>query len=94
MAYRLKTLAQYVRGWMNYVGMAEYDRSIPELDHWLRRGIRMCSWKQGRTCRTKVRSLLKRGVPLKAAISVGMSRKSVWPLSKTDATQRGMTDQW
>ena len=94
MAYRLKKLAQYVRGWMNYFGIAEYYRPIPELDHWLRRRIRMCYWKQWRTCRTKVHNLLKRGVPLKAAISVGMSRKSFWHLSKTYATQRGMTNQW
>ena len=94
MAYRLKKLAQYVRGWMNYFGIAEYYRSIPELDHWLRRRIRMCYWKQWRTCRTKVRNLLKLGVPLKAAISVGMSRKSLWRLSKTYATQLGMTNQW
>jgi RNA-directed DNA polymerase len=94
MAYRLKKPAQYVRGWMNSFGIAEYYRPIPELDHWLRRRIRMWYWKQWRTCRTKVRNLLKLGVPLKAAISVGMSRKSVWRLSKTYATQRGMTNQW
>ena len=94
MAYRLKKLAEYVRGWMNYFGIAEYYRPIPELDHWLRRRVRMCYWKQWRTCRTKVRNLLKLGVPLKAAISVGMSRKSFWHLSKTYATQLGMTNQW
>jgi RNA-directed DNA polymerase len=94
MAYRLKKLAEYVRGWMNYFGIAEYYTPIPELDHWLRRRVRMCYWKQWRKCRTKVRNLLKLGVPLKAAISVGMSRKSFWRLSKTYATQLGMTNQW
>ena len=94
MTYRLKKLAEYVRGWMNYFGIAEYYRPIPELDHWLRRRIRMCYWKQWRKCRTKVRNLLKLGVPLKAAIAVGMSRKRFWRLSKTYATQRGMTNQW
>ena len=94
LAFRLKKLAQYVRGWMTYFGSAEYYRPIPELDHWVRRRIRMGYWKPWRTCRTKVRNLLKRGVSLKAAISVGMSRKSFWHLSKTYATQRGMTNQW
>jgi RNA-directed DNA polymerase len=75
-------------------GMSEYDRPIPELDHWLRRRVRLGSWKQWRTCRTKVRNLLKRGVSLKAAMSVGMSRKSSWHLSKTYATQLGMSNQW
>ena len=54
----------------------------------------MGDWKQWRRGRTNVRNLLKRGVPLKAAMSVGMSRKSVWRLSKTYATQCGMTNQW
>ena len=68
MAYRQKKLAQYLRGWMNYFGIAEYDRPIPERDHWLRRRVRMGDWKQWRTCRTNVRNLLKLGVPLKAAM--------------------------
>jgi RNA-directed DNA polymerase len=79
---------------MKYFGIAEYYRPIPELDHWLRRRVRMGCWKQGRTCRTNVQNLLKRGVSLKTAISVGMSRKSYWRLSKTSATQRGMSNQW
>jgi len=42
MDFRLKKLAQYLRGWMNYFGISEYCRPIPEIDHWLRRRVRMC----------------------------------------------------
>jgi RNA-directed DNA polymerase len=35
----------------------------------------MCSWKQWRYCRTKVRELTKLGTFLRIAISVGLSRK-------------------
>ncbi len=94
MDYRLRKLAQYVRGWMNYFGISEYYRPIPELDHWLRRRVRMCYWKRWRRTRTKVRELLKLGTSLKAAISVGLSRKGYWRLSRTLATQSGMTNQW
>jgi RNA-directed DNA polymerase len=45
MEYRMKKLAQYLRGWMNYFGISEYYRPIPEIDHWLRRRVRMCYWK-------------------------------------------------
>jgi len=45
MEYRMKKLAQYLRGWLNYFGISEYFRPIPEIDHWLRRRIRMCYWK-------------------------------------------------
>jgi RNA-directed DNA polymerase len=54
----------------------------------------MCYWKQWRFCRTKVRNLLGIGVSLKAAISVGMSRKGPWRLARTLATQADMTNQW
>lgn len=94
MDYRFKKLTQYIRGWMNYFGISEYYRPIPELDHWLRRRMRMCYWKQWRLCRTKVKNLLSIGVSLKAAISVGMSRKGPWHLARTLATQAGMTNQW
>lgn len=94
MEYRMGKLAEYLRGWMNYFGISEYYRPIPEIDHWLRRRVRMCYWKQWRRCRNKVRNLLNLGVSLDAAISVGMSRKGPWRLARTLATQAGMTNTW
>jgi RNA-directed DNA polymerase len=94
MGYRYAKLAEYVRGWMGYFGRSEYYRPIPEIDHWLRRRMRMCYWKQWRYCRTKVRELTKLGTHLRTAISVGLSRKGPWRLSRTLATQTGMTNQW
>ena len=94
MAYRYKKLSQYIRGWMNYFGISEYYRPIPEIDHWLRRRMRMCYWKRWRYTRTKVRNLRRLGTSLKAAIDVGLSRKGPWRLARTLATQTGMTNQW
>jgi RNA-directed DNA polymerase len=94
MEYRFTQLARYLRGWMNYFGISEYYRPIPEIDHWLRRRVRMCYWKQWRYARTKVRELLKLGTYRKAAILVAISRKGPWHLSRTLATQTGMTNQW
>jgi hypothetical protein len=42
MAYRLRKLAEHVRGWMGDFGISDDDRPIPKLDHWLRRRVRMC----------------------------------------------------
>lgn len=94
MDYRYKKLAEYLRGWMNYFGISEYYRPIPEIDHWLRRRLRMCYFKQWRRARTKVRELRKLGTSLHAAISVAISRKGPWRLSRTLATQTGMTNDW
>ena len=94
MGYRYFKLAQYLRGWMGYYGISEYYRPIPEIDHWLRRRLRMCYIKRWRWCRTKVRELVKLGTNLRVAISLGMSRKGPWRLSRTLATQTGMTNKW
>ena len=94
MDYRLRKLAEYLRGWMGYFGISEYYRPIPEIDQWLRRRMRMCYWKRWRRTRTKVRELLKLGTSLNAAIPVALSRKGPWRLSRTLATQTGMTNRW
>ena len=94
MEYRFKKLAQYLRGWMNYFGISEYYRPIPEIDHWLRRRVRMCYWKQWRYVRTKVRNLLKLGTHPGVAIPMSLSRKGPWKGARTLATQTGMTNQW
>jgi RNA-directed DNA polymerase len=94
MQYRLHKLAQYARGWMGYFGISQYYRPVPELDEWLRRRVRMCYWKQWRLCRTKVRNLLDLGVSKRHAILTAISSKSYWHLSRTAATQVGMTNDW
>ena len=94
MSYRLSRLAQYLRGWMNDFGISEYYRPVPETDHWIRRRIRMCYWKQWRWARTKVRNLLALGTHRRQAVMTAISRKSYWHLSKTLATQSGMTNEW
>jgi len=94
MEYRMKKIAQYLRGWMNYFGISEYYRPIPEIDHWLRRRVRMCYWKQWRYVRTRVRNLLKMGAHPNVAIPMSLSRKGPWKCARTLATQTGMTIQW
>jgi RNA-directed DNA polymerase len=69
-------------------------RPIPELDHWLQRRVRMCYWKQWRYVRTKVKHLLALGTGKRQAILTAISSKSYWRLSRTLATQTGMTNQW
>ena len=75
-------------------GAVASNRPIPELDHWLRRRVRMCYWKQWRYVRTKVRNLLALGTGKRQAIRTALSSKSYWHLFRTLATQTGMTNHW
>jgi hypothetical protein len=54
-------IARYLRGWVNYYGISEYYRPIPEIDHWLRRRVRMCYWKQWRYVRTRMPGVVGAG---------------------------------
>lgn len=94
MQYRFDKLGQYLRGWMGYFGISQYYRPIPELDEWLRRRVRMCYWKQWRHTRTKIGHLLALGVSKRTAILTGISSKSYWHLSRSQATQTGMPNDW
>ena len=94
LAYRVSKLNEYIRGWIQYFGLSQYYRPLPELDAWLRRRLRMCVWKQWRSVKTKVRELLKLGTAKTTAILTALSRKGPWHLSRTLATQTGMTNQW
>jgi RNA-directed DNA polymerase len=54
----------------------------------------MCYWRQWRRPRTRIANLLKLGTSKHHAILTGISRKGYWRLSKTLATQTGMTNEW
>ena len=52
------------------------------------------SLRQWRRARTKARNLLALGTGRRQAILTAISRKTYWHLSKTLATQTGMTNAW
>ncbi len=59
----LEKIKVYARGWLNYYGIASMKNSIEDINSWLYHRIRMCIWKQWKRPRTKIRNLLKMGVP-------------------------------
>jgi RNA-directed DNA polymerase len=73
MRYQLFKLGQYLRGWTNYFGIAKGYQRCVDLDHWIRRRVRMAYWRQWRKPRTKVRNLMKRGVHVQSAVACGIT---------------------
>lgn len=89
---RIHRLKQYVQGWMGHYGCGlKYDDATA-LDGWIRRRLRACYWKQWRRPRRRIRELIKLGVRQREAIRIGLSRKSYWRLSKTLATNCGLSN--
>lgn len=58
----LRELKRYVVGWMNYFGISQLYRVVPELDQWMRRRVRMYYWKQWKRARKRRRQLIRLGI--------------------------------
>jgi RNA-directed DNA polymerase len=90
MQRRYGEIRTYVQGWMNYFGIALKYNEATEVDHWLRRRIRMCYWKQWRRARRRIGELIRLGAPKDQAILAGMSRRGYWHLAKTLSMNCGL----
>jgi RNA-directed DNA polymerase len=88
MRYRLFKVSQYLRGWINYFGIANCYQLCVDLDNWIRRRVRMAYWRQWRKPRTKVRQLMKLGVRVQSAVACGITSKGPWRSSKTPGIQQ------
>jgi RNA-directed DNA polymerase len=94
MGRRYGEIRTYLHGWMNYFGVALKYNDAVEVDHWLRRRVRMCYWKQWRRARKRIGELIKLGAPRYHAILTGLSRKGYWHLSKTLSTNCGLGNEF
>ena len=89
----LNKIKVYVRGWLNYYGIADMKKPIGDINGWLYHRIRMCIWKQWKKPKTKVRNLIKLGVPDELAFQAGNSRRGYWFTTHTVAVNIGLTKE-
>ena len=89
----LEKIKVYMRGWLNYYGIAEMKNRIEELNQWLYHRIRMCIWKQWKLPKTKKRNLIKLGIPEYFAHQAANSRRKHWYVSGMGAVNRALTKQ-
>ncbi len=94
MKYQLFKVSQYLRGWINYFGIASGYQPCVELDHWIRRRVRMAYWRQWRKPRTKVRNLMRLGVHVQAAVACGITSKGPWRSSKTPGINQALSNAY
>ena len=89
----LKKIKVYMRGWLNYYGVADMKNNIEELNAWLCHRVRMCIWKQWKLPRTKQRNLMKLGIPEYFAHMAANSRKGYWFTSATSTVNRALSKE-
>ena len=75
---RKTKLNQVIRGWMNYFKLADAKRLLQGLDEWIRRRIRMVTWKQWKKVKTRFTNLKRLGVKDEQAWMWANTRRSYW----------------
>ncbi|MER2237851.1 MAG: group II intron reverse transcriptase/maturase [Psychrobacillus sp.] len=77
MSYRLSKLNQVIRGWVNYFKIGSMKKVLSRITSHLRFRLRMCIWKQWKTGKNRVKSLIKLGMSPYWAHINGNSSKGV-----------------
>ncbi len=76
-------LNQILRGWVQYFKMSDMKGIMKSIDEWLRRRIRMITWKRWKKVRTKYQNLQKLGVAKQKAWEWANTRKGYWRVANS-----------
>lgn len=74
-------LNQIIIGWASYYRLAELVWPIKKLDSWIRRRIRWIIWRQWKTPKTRLKKLLKMGMPYHVAKATAYNNAGPWRAS-------------
>lgn len=81
MEQRVNELSKYLKGWMGYYALADAKTILERLDSWIRHRLRMCTWKQWKRIRTRIREFRAHGAPEWMALAYANTRKGPWVAS-------------
>ena len=90
---RLEKIKKTIVGWTNYYKIGYWKDVARMVDAHVRFRLRMCIWKQWKKPRTKVRNLIKMGVPKDLAMQAGNTRRGHWFATHTVAVNMAMTKE-
>ena len=90
---RKTRLNSLIRGWMNYFKLADAKTKLGKLDGWIRRRIRMVTWKRWKKNRTRFEHLKKAGIERQQAWEWANTRKSYWYIANSFILKRTLTNE-
>jgi RNA-directed DNA polymerase len=90
----LRELKRYVVGWLNYFGISQLYRVVPELDQWLRRRVRLYYWKSWKRAWTRRRQLIRLGIHPAEVYKATRSHRGYWFMAGTSIVQRALDNRW
>lgn len=84
---RAHKLTQFIRGWVNYFGLADMKALVNRVDEWLRHKIRAIYWKQWKKIKTKYRKLKELGMNEAFIAWHANMRQGIWNCSANKMVQ-------
>ncbi len=75
---RKSRINSLIRGWVNYFKLSNMRKRLEQLDGWLRRRLRMVTWKRWKKISTKFNNLKKTALDEKTAWMMANTRNKYW----------------
>ena len=91
--YRALKLTQFIRGWVNYFGMADMKALLTKIDEWLRHKIRAIYWKQWKKVKTRYRKLKELGMKEEYIQWHATMRQGIWNCSSNRMVQFALNNE-
>lgn len=89
---RRSRLNNLVQGWMNYFKLADAKNLLDRLDEWIRRRIRMVTWKRWKRVKTRFENLKRAGIDREQAWMWANTRKGYWRVAKSPILNRAISN--
>lgn len=83
----MKEIKLYMTGWLNYYAIASMKQRMAQWDEWMRHQIRAYIRKQWKKPKTKLKNLIKLGVPEYFARMAANNRRDFWFTVETGAVK-------
>ena len=78
---RKDRLNALIRGWVNYFKLAKMKGLAQKLDGWIRRRLRMVTWKRWKRVKSRFTSLMKAGISKWWAWQWANTRRGYWAIA-------------
>jgi len=89
---RKAKLNQLIRGWVQYFKLADMKGIMESIDRWVRRRIRMITWKRWKKVKTRFENLQKLGVAKEQAWQWANTRKGYWHIANSHILATTLTN--
>lgn len=90
---RVTKLREYCNGWIGYFRYANIKTRLIGLDRLLGSRLRYCIWKSWKRIRTRIRNLMKLGLPEWLAVKWGLTRRGGWHVVQSPILQTTLTNE-